>query len=125
MAKKEPAIKAVKKEEKEPKVMLAKKVTKKEFSEAHRILKKPVITEKSTNLNAWHNQYVFAVMPQVNKNEIKKAIQDLYGVKVERVNIINVPGKVRRLGRHEGFHSGYKKAIITLAKGEKIEEYTK
>lgn len=120
VAKKEPAVKPIKKEEKP--VAAAKKVAKKEFSEiAFRNLKAPLVTEKATILSSQNNQYVFKVAPQAGKIEIKKAIQDLYGVKVKRVNIINVPGKKRRLGRHEGWHSGYKKAIVFLAPEEKIE----
>ena len=97
-----------------------KKITKKEFSGAWRILKMPLVTEKSTDLNAL-NQYIFKVAKEANKAEIKKAIQDLYGVRVESVNIIKVPGKKRRLGRHEGWRAGYKKAIVFLAPEEKIE----
>ncbi len=116
---KKPSVKVVKKEEKPAAV---KKVVKKEFSEtAFRNLKAPLITEKATILSTAKNQYVFKVAPQAGKIEIKKAIQDLYGAKVRRVNIINVPGKKRRLGGHEGFRSGYKKAIVFLAPGEKIE----
>jgi large subunit ribosomal protein L23 len=117
---KKPSVKVVRKEEKT--VTATKKVAKKEFSEtAFRNLKHPLITEKATILTTEKNQYVFAVAPQAGKIEIKKAIQDLYGVKVQKVNIINVSGKKRRLGRHEGWHSGYKKAIVFLAPEEKIE----
>jgi len=98
----------------------AKKVVKKEFSQAWKILKNPLVTEKSTDLNAL-NQYIFKVASTANKAEIKKAIQDLYGVKVESVNIVKVPGKIRKLGRHEGWRPGYKKAIVFLAPEEKIE----
>jgi large subunit ribosomal protein L23 len=97
-----------------------KKITKKEFSGAWQVLKMPIVTEKSTDLNAL-NQYIFKVANSANKAEIKKAIQDLYGVRVESVNIIKVPGKKRRLGRHEGWRAGYKKAIVFLAPEEKIE----
>ncbi len=97
-----------------------KKVIKKEFSQAWRFIKRPIVTEKSTNMESM-NRYVFEVADSANKPEIKKVIQDLYGVQVVKVNIVKVPGKVRRLGQHEGWHSGYKKALVTLAQGESIE----
>ena len=97
------------------------KIEKKEFSEAWRILRHPQVTEKSTRLSAELNQYVFLVASAANKIEIEKAVQDLYGVKVNRVNVINIPKKERRVGKNIGFKPGYKKAIVTLAEGEKIE----
>ncbi len=98
----------------------APKVSKKEFSNAWKVLVNPLVTEKSTVLNA-QNQYVFKVAPGSSKNEIKKAVRDLYGVKVERVNIINLPGKSRRVGRNQGFRSGFKKAVVSIAAGQTIE----
>lgn len=93
----------------------------KDFSQiAFRILERPHITEKAINLGQ-ENKYVFKVNQDANKNEVKKAIQELYGVKVEDVNIINIPKKKRRLGRSEGFKSGYKKAVVTVKQGDKIE----
>lgn len=97
-----------------------KRVEKKQFSEAYRILESPHITEKSTALSE-KGIYVFKAKPGANKQEIKKAIQDLYGVAVARVNIVNIPRKLRRLGRSQGYKSGYKKALVKLAEGEKIE----
>lgn len=94
---------------------------KKEFSQiAVKILKAPHVTEKAMSLNQ-ENKYIFKVSDEANKPEVKKAIQELYGVKVVDVNIINIPRKKRRLGRSEGFKSGFKKAIVTLKQGEKIE----
>ncbi len=117
---KNPQVRPVQKEKKSPAAV--RKTVKKEFSEAaFKNLKFPLITEKTTILNNAKNQYVFAVTPSANKMEIKKAIQDLYGVHVRKVNIMNVPGKKRRVGSHEGWHSGYKKAIVFLAPEEKIE----
>lgn len=97
------------------------KIVKKETHQAFRYLNKPLVTEKSSNLLN-QNKYVFEVTDKANKIEIKKVIQDMYGVKVISVNIVNIPRKKRRFGRNEGFKPGYKKAIITLAAGEKIEE---
>lgn len=123
-----PKIKAEKTKSEKPKIekpkvkkpKLVKKVAKKEFSQAYRIIKRPIVTEKSTDLVSL-NQYAFEVTDSANKPEVKKAIQDLYGVSVVRVNIVQVPGKTRRLGQHEGWHAGYKKALVTLAQGESIE----
>ena len=84
------------------------------------ILKAPHITEKATNL-AEKNQYVFRVWQKANKNEIKKAIENLYKVKVMDVKIINVPAKRRRLGRISGWKKGFKKAIVRIKEGQKIE----
>jgi large subunit ribosomal protein L23 len=78
------------------------------------------ITEKSTNL-ANANKYVFKVSDFSNKKEIKKTIESFYNVSVMGVNVINMPGKKRRLGRHEGYKKGFRKAIITLKEGDKIE----
>lgn len=91
---------------------------------AYRIIKEPHITEKA-NFLADQNKYVFKVFSKANKIEIKKIIEALYGVKVEKVHLIHSSPKKRRLGRSEGWRHGlkrgFKKAIITLAKGEKIE----
>lgn len=85
-----------------------------------RILKQPHVTEKATQL-AGENKYVFQVHDSANKVEVKKIIEKMYGVKVEFVNILNVIGKKRRVGRSYGKQSGFKKAIITLPKGQKID----
>lgn len=102
------------------------KVAKREFSEvAFRNLKYPLVTEKSTILSERSNQYVFKVPNNAGKNEIKKAIQDVYGVKVEKVNIIKVQAKKRRVGQSIGFKSGYKKAVVFLGPEERIEVITR
>lgn len=95
-------------------------VKRKVSREAYKVLKEPHISEKTTVL-ADQDKYVFKVMPEANKIETKKAVENLYGVKVKDVNIINVHRKRRTLRGIEGFKSGYKKAIVTLEKGEKIE----
>lgn len=119
--KQEPSVQVAAKEAIKKPASFSNKVVKKEFTEAYRILRHPLVTEKSFNLSSNQNQYIFEVAPSATKNEIKKTIQDLYGVKVWRVNIINVSGKKRRVGKHEGWKSGLKKAIVFLAEGEKIE----
>jgi large subunit ribosomal protein L23 len=116
--KKEEPIKIVEKTKEE--VLLSKKERKPVMSEAYRILKTPHITEKATLL-AEKNQYVFKVWSEANKTEIKKAIENLYGVDVLGVKIINIPRKRRRLGRISGWRKGYKKAIVRIKEGQKIE----
>ncbi len=122
--KKPPEVKIKKKAKEKPKeekVRTAIPKAKPEISElVYKTLKAPHITEKATDL-AQKNQYIFKVLPKANKVEVKKAIQQLYGVKVNSVNIINIPRKRRRLGKSEGWKKGYKKAIVRLAKGEKID----
>ena len=87
---------------------------------AWRILKNAHITEKATDLEE-ANKYIFNVYPQRNKNEIKKAVENIYGVEVTSVNVVNIPAKKRRLGRSQGWKQGYKKAIVSVAAGQKIE----
>lgn len=103
------AEKKIEKTEKEAKIALA-----------FQILKSPHIAEKATELTK-KNQYVFKIWPQANKTEVKKAIEELYGVKVLAVKIINVPAKKRRLGRVSGWKRGYKKAIVRIKEGQTIE----
>ena len=107
-----------------PKKEKPQKVVGKKVPQAYRIIKEPHITEKASFL-ADQNKYVFKVSFKANKVEIKKVIEALYGVKVEKVHLIHSAPKKRRLGRSEGWRHGlkrgFKKAIITLAKGEKIE----
>lgn len=87
---------------------------------AYRLLKEPHISEKATKLSE-DGKYVFKIYSQTNKSEIKKAIANLYGVAVKDVNIINIKTKKRLLRGKEGKKHGYKKAIVTLEKGHKIE----
>jgi large subunit ribosomal protein L23 len=86
---------------------------------AHQILARPLISEKGTML-ASRGRYVFVVAPKANKTEVKKSIERVYGVNVESVNIVKVPGKQRRYGRSVGRTSNWKKAIVTVKAGEKI-----
>jgi large subunit ribosomal protein L23 len=104
----------------EEKIPEVKPVRKKRIGEAWKILESPHITEKATSLVS-KNQYVFKVWPNSNKTEIKKAIENIYGVDVVDVKIINIPKKKRRLGRTAGFRKGYKKAIVKIKEGQKIE----
>jgi large subunit ribosomal protein L23 len=90
------------------------------FGQSYKILKGPHITEKAGDL-AEKNQYVFKIFPRANKIGVKKAIEDTYGVDVVSIKIINVPKKKRRLGKIQGTRPGYKKAIVKIKKGQKIE----
>jgi len=84
------------------------------------LIKQSWVTEKATDLSGLR-KYVFIVDRKANKSEVKKAIESIYGVKVEGVNIINIKGKAKRLGRSLGRTSAFKKAIVTLKEGEKID----
>ncbi|OGY89098.1 MAG: 50S ribosomal protein L23 [Candidatus Komeilibacteria bacterium RIFCSPLOWO2_01_FULL_45_10] len=95
---------------------------KEDTKDAYRVLLKPLVTEKGTYLGA-ANKYLFAVSPKVNKIEIKKAIQAVYGVMPLKVNISNLSGKKIRLGRVQGVTKNKKKAIVTLKAGDKIQVY--
>ncbi|PIS34607.1 MAG: 50S ribosomal protein L23 [Parcubacteria group bacterium CG08_land_8_20_14_0_20_43_9] len=87
---------------------------------AWKALIKPHVTEKATYL-AEKNEYVFVVSKKANKIEVRQAIRDIYDVDVEGVRMISIPGKKRRIGRVQGFKSGYKKAIVKIKQGQEIE----
>lgn len=87
----------------------------------HDILIAPLLTEKSTRLREEHNQVVFVVSPRANKSEVKKAVEDALKVKVESVNMVSVRGKAKRLGRFEGKTPAWKKSIVTLKPGQKLD----
>jgi large subunit ribosomal protein L23 len=87
---------------------------------AHRILVSHHLSEK-TNILSADGRYVFKVSGDANKIEVKKAVEKVYDVHVVSVNIVNTQGKVRRYGRSYGKTSDWKKAIVTLKKGEKIQ----
>ena len=89
---------------------------------AYKVLVKPLVTEKASVLGA-ENKYFFAVALKANKIEIAKAIREVYGVKPEKVNIINMGGKEVRFGRTLGKRKDWKKAIITLPEGKTIKVY--
>ncbi|QJB71204.1 50S ribosomal protein L23 [Mycoplasma sp. 1654_15] len=80
------------------------------------IIKAPILTEK-THEQMSENVYTFKVDRRTNKSEVKKAVEHIFAVKVEKVNIFNVPKKPKKLGRFHGFTNAYKKAIVTLAEG--------
>lgn len=85
------------------------------------VIIKPLITEKSTIQKDVQNQIVLKVDPGANKIEIGRAVEEAFKVKVLKVRTMNMRGKKKRLGRHQGKRSDWKKAIVTLALGERIE----
>ncbi len=87
----------------------------------YRIIERPLLTEKSTVLGDIRNQYFFKVDPRATKPEIKKAVEALFDVKVQKVNVIVMPGKLRRIQGRPGRTAPWKKAIVTLQKGQAIE----
>jgi large subunit ribosomal protein L23 len=87
---------------------------------AQEILIKPVITEKATIISA-QNKYVFRVARTANKDEICKAVKTVFNVEPVRVNIVNVRGKQKSVRQRSGRTSAWKKAIITLKDGDKID----
>lgn len=92
------------------------------------IIVKPVITEKMTSISEKSNRFGFIVDRKANKLEIKKAVEEIYGVQVTSVNTMNYAGKVKSRYTKTGFISGktsaYKKAIVTLVEGETIDFYS-
>ncbi len=108
--------------EKEPEIVKPQpaKAKKEEVKTAPKVLSRPQITEKATLLQE-SNQYIFRVFPHSTKPEVKKAVEEVYGVNVEKVRIVNVQRKKKKLGRSLGWKKGYKKAIVSLRKGQAIE----
>ncbi len=89
---------------------------------AQDIIVRPIITENSMEGIA-NRKYTFKVTNFANKIEIKKAVEQLFGVKVEKVNTISVKGKKKRMGRSEGYTSDWKKAVVTLTSDSKTIEF--
>ncbi len=87
----------------------------------YNVLLAPLLTEKGTVLKEKDNKVVFRVARDANKIEIKKAVEEILKVKVDRVTTINYKGKKKRLGRFEGKRPDWKKAIVTLKEGEKLD----
>ena len=88
---------------------------------AHDVIRKPIITERSME-GVSENKYVFEVAPNAGKIEIKKAVEEIFGVKVAKVNTIKLPGKWKRMGVYRGKRPDIKKAVVTLtADSKKIE----
>lgn len=87
----------------------------------HDILRFPLITERSTDLREHMNKIVFIINRFANKLQVRQAVEETLKVKVEKVNIVNIAGKRKRLGKYEGKKPDRKKAIVTLKQGEKLK----
>jgi large subunit ribosomal protein L23 len=90
--------------------------------DARDIIKRPVITERSSEAMA-EKKYTFDVDTKANKTQVKDAIQEIFGVKVEKVNIMNYKGKFKRMGKFGGYTNKRRKAVITLTKDSKEIEF--
>ncbi len=89
----------------------------------HDVLLQPLLTEKITAMRERENTVGFLVRRDANRIQIKQAVESLLKVKVERVNVLNVRGKTKRLGRFVGKRPDWKKAFVKLKEGEKLELY--
>jgi large subunit ribosomal protein L23 len=85
-----------------------------------KVLIAPVVSEKSTRLADAHRQFAFKVVPDASKTEVRKAVELMFDVKVDAVQIANVRGKVKRFGQSTGKRANWKKAYVTLAEGHDI-----
>ncbi len=90
--------------------------------DARDVILRPVITERSTELMA-DKKYTFIVARRTNKSEIKRAVEEIFGVKVAQVNTLTTKAKPKRVGRHSGYTSVNKKAIVTLTQDSKELEF--
>ena len=86
------------------------------------IIKRPVITERSTDLMA-EKKYTFEVNVRANKTQVKDAVEEIFDVKVEKVNIMNYKGKFKRMGKHAGYTNKRRKAIVKLTADSKEIEF--
>jgi large subunit ribosomal protein L23 len=91
--------------------------------DAYKIIKGPVITEKSTTLRGEENKYTLFVSLRASKTEIKRAVEELFKVQVIKVNTFNIAGKKKRMGIHEGYKARRKKAVVTLKPGNTIRMF--
>ena len=85
------------------------------------IIIRPLITERAAVMKEAHNKVVFQVAVDANKNEIKKAVESLFGVTVLAIRTMNVKGKPKRMGRFEGRRAAWKKAIVTLSEEDTLD----
>lgn len=85
------------------------------------IIKAPIITEKTADLSQNNNTVTFSVDPKANKTQIKQAVENIFNVKVESVNTVNVKPRKKRVGRYVGKTNKVKKAIVKLKEGSSIE----
>jgi len=90
---------------------------------ANQIIRRPLVTEKSTVLRESSNVIAFEVAPSANKIQVKEAVEKLFNVKVEEVRLFNVRGKMKRMGRFEGKRRDWRKAYVRLKAGEKAPDF--
>lgn len=90
---------------------------------ANQIIRRPLVTEKSTLLREDSNVIAFEVDPKANKIQVKDAVEELFKVKVEEVRLFNVRGKMKRMGRFEGKRRDWRKAYVRLKAGEKAPDF--
>jgi large subunit ribosomal protein L23 len=88
----------------------------------YEVLRRPLITEKNTMLMT-SQKYTFEVHRDANKHQVKDAVEKLFSVDVVKVNVINVPGKMRRVGRNRGMTSEWRKAVVTIKPDQRIEAF--
>lgn len=93
------------------------------MKDPYQIVLRPLISEKSTTLKEKNREICFEVDRLANKTEIKKAVEKLFKVRVERVRVVNLKGKTRRVGRNLGRTKDWKKAYVKLREGEKMIEF--
>jgi large subunit ribosomal protein L23 len=89
----------------------------------HEIIRRPLVTEKSTGMKDIANVIAFEVAPEANKIQVKRAVEELFKVKVDEVRLLNVRGKIKRLGRFAGRRRDWRKAYVKLAEGQKAPEF--
>lgn len=85
------------------------------------VIRRPLITERATQLQEASGKYSFEVDRRANKIDVKRAVEAMFEVQVTKINTVSVRGKVKRLGRFVGRRSNWKKAIVTLAAGQSID----
>ena len=90
---------------------------------ANQIIRRPLVTEKSTILREEENVLAFEVAGSANKIQVKQAVEELFKVKVEEVRLFNVRGKIKRMGRFAGKRRDWRKAYVRLKDGEKAPEF--
>lgn len=91
------------------------------LEQLYHLIDKQFVSEKSSNVQAEHNQYVFQVATKATKPQVKQAIEKLFNVKVQAVQILNVKTKARRFGQIQGTKKAWKKAYVSLATGHTID----
>ena len=87
----------------------------------HQIIQRPLVTEKSTLVREERNEVTFAVDPKASKHDVRRAVEELFSVRVEDVRTMRMPRKMRRVGRFIGARPQWKKAVVRLAEGQSIE----